>query len=225
MPLNYAHKLGNEFRHCARNGMVAAAFDSLTGQFSTQGPTLYVLARLHVRPDWPVDKVLQEYYDGFGDAASAVQQYCEHWERVYDAVTLEKYKQSTDEVGGASYSSWYKVAPCIFTPEVMATGSDLLTIAEARARGDRATEKRVEYLRMGLTHVQLTLDVCAGQQKYKETGDIMDFAMAIKKLDDYRVAVESEGIANMGWLGFCENRHVKEGGWDRNAARRARGGW
>ena len=58
MPFVFAHQFADEFQHAMRNGMVATDFDSLTGQWAAQGPNLYTAARLHVRPEAPVDEVL-----------------------------------------------------------------------------------------------------------------------------------------------------------------------
>ena len=36
--------------------MTGTDFDSLKGQWAAQGPNLYLLARIHVRPEAPVDE-------------------------------------------------------------------------------------------------------------------------------------------------------------------------
>ena len=66
MPYVYAHQFAEEFRHEASHGMVFTDFDSLTGQWATQGPNLYLLARLHTHPKRTPDELLAEYYAGFG---------------------------------------------------------------------------------------------------------------------------------------------------------------
>ncbi len=87
MPIYVAHYLGEEFRHCAQHGMIATDFDSLTGQYATQGPTLYVLARLTARPELTVEQVRGEFYAAVGAASDEVRAYFEHWREVSDAVT------------------------------------------------------------------------------------------------------------------------------------------
>jgi hypothetical protein len=76
MPLVYMHQFADAFRFYARNGMTGTDFDSLQGQWAAQGPNLYLLARIHVRPEAPVDDLLDEYYNAFGPAADTIKEYC-----------------------------------------------------------------------------------------------------------------------------------------------------
>lgn len=60
MPTFTAHRMGSDFLHHLRRGMFGTDFDSLVGQFSTQAPTMYVMARMqtHVNPSptaWGAD--------------------------------------------------------------------------------------------------------------------------------------------------------------------------
>ena len=68
MPLVYMHQFADAFQFYAKNGMTGTDFDSLQGQWSTQGPNLYLLARIHTRPGTPVEDLLAEYYNAFGPA-------------------------------------------------------------------------------------------------------------------------------------------------------------
>ena len=74
MPFIFAHQFADDFQHQVRNGMVATDFDSLTGQWGTQGPNLYLLLRLHTRPEAKPDELLAEYYSAFGPAAKDVKE-------------------------------------------------------------------------------------------------------------------------------------------------------
>lgn len=80
LPIFYAHELAADFSYCAERGMIGAHFDSLLGAWSVQGPTLYTLVRLQQHPDWPAEKILDEYYAGFGPAENAVRHYFKYWE-------------------------------------------------------------------------------------------------------------------------------------------------
>ncbi len=53
--------------------MTGTDFDSLQGQWAAQRPNLYLLSRIHVRPEMPVDGILDEYYAAFGPASSVDQ--------------------------------------------------------------------------------------------------------------------------------------------------------
>jgi len=220
MPIYLARKLGNEISHCAESGMVGTNFDSLTGQWATQGPTLYVLGRVHVRPDWPVEKILDEYYSAFGPAEPAVRRYFGYWEQVSDAVTLEQWNRYQKEVGGASHNNWYKIAPCIFTPEVMAKGRSLLEKAAEAARGDVLAEKRVSFLEKGLRNAELTLAVGRAHRdharKPNSPEEFTAYHKAIRELALYRQGVEADNICNMGWLAKRE----QTGGWDYSLAKK-----
>ena len=66
LPIFYAKQFAKDFSFAAKNGMIASMMDSLLGAWSTQGPTLYTVVRIHEHPDWPADKILDEYYSGFG---------------------------------------------------------------------------------------------------------------------------------------------------------------
>lgn len=62
MPYVYTRELAALFQHFAANGMIGTDYSRLTGQWAVQGPTLYVLARLHTRPFDDLDTLLAEYY-------------------------------------------------------------------------------------------------------------------------------------------------------------------
>jgi hypothetical protein len=92
----------------------------------------------------------------------------------------------------------------------MAEGRELLVAAAEAAEGDGAAERRVAYLRKGLRNAELTLATQAAYREYREVGDLEGFRTAVGALDDFRALVESECIANMGFLAWAENRT-----WDR----------
>ncbi len=206
MPIYVAHYLGEEFSHCAHQGMIATDFDSLTGQYATQAPNLYMLARLTARPDLTPDQVLDEFYAAFGPAAEQVRAYFEHWREVSDAVT--------EPIEGLHWSYFYREADQIFTPEAMDRGEALLAAAEHAAAGDDTALARVQWLHKGLRNARMTLDVQRTYEAYRETGAIAPFREAIAALDDYRAAIEGDLVCNMGFLAWAEVRT-----WDRELLR------
>ena len=206
LPMVVARKLGEDFRYFAHHGMIGTDFDSLTGQYSTQGPNLYMLARLHNRPEMSVDDVLAECFAAFGKAKDEVRAYFDHWEHICDAVT--------EKPEGMHWSYFYRQAHEIFTPAAMARGRELLDKAIAAARGDTAAEQRAMFLRNGLRNVELTLAAQAAYVKYREAGGIGGLRSAIDKLDAFRASVESDLICNMGYLAWAEVRT-----WDRKLLR------
>ena len=206
LPMVVARKLGEDFRRYANNGMIGTDFDSLTGQYSTQGPNLYMLARLHARPEMTVDEVLDEYFSAFGTAKDAVRAYVDHWETVCSAVT--------EKPDGLHWSFFYREAHQIFTPTAMARGSQLLDAATSAARGNGTAEKRVDFLRNGLRNAELTLAAQAAYVRYREEGDIGGLRSAVSELDEFRRSVEADLICNMGFLTWAEART-----WDRKLIR------
>jgi len=205
MPIFYARKFGQDFSYAAKRGMIATDFDSITGQWGTQGPNLYVVGRMNVHPDWPVDKVLDEYYAGFGPAESAVRAYFCHWERVSDSVTDEFYTKIN---GG--WDHFYLMAGRIFTPKVMAEGNALLKRASVAAKGNAVAEQRIAFLEKGLRNAELTLATQSAYEKYINDGNTKAFVRAFRELLEYRKYIEAENIANMGYLALFEDNK-----WDR----------
>ncbi|MCC7494982.1 MAG: DUF4838 domain-containing protein [Fimbriimonadaceae bacterium] len=205
LPLNVALPLGEDFRFAAQRGLVGTDFDSLTGQYATQGPTLYLLARLHDRPELTPEAVLQEYYAAFGPAAAAVRAYQEHWAAVSAAVTDQLYDEAK-----LHWSTFYQAADRIFTPAVMQQGQRLLAAAQTAATGDATAVARVAFLEQGLRHAELTLAVQVAAREYPRTGDLDTYATALDTLDRFRADVEDRLGANMAYLQWAESRT-----WDR----------
>jgi len=218
-----ARRIGEVFAHHVRNGAVATAFDSLTSQWASKGPDHYVLARMHAHPDWPVDKVLDEYYAGFGKASDAVRKYFEHWERVSETAAKNppaSAKTDADDAseggGWAGFRQFVQFAPHIFPPDAMAQGRALIAQAQKAAAGDSLAERRVAFLEKGLTHAQLTLDVAKAQQALASDAENPQkrdaLASAMAKLMDYRRDVVEPGmLANVGFLAALE---ASPNGWN-----------
>lgn len=196
MPLFVARKLGQDFRYFAQNGMIGTDFDSLTGQYATQGPNLYMLARLHCRPKLTVEQVMGEYFSAFGKAAQAVRAYFSHWESVCDGVS--------EAPEGIHWSRFYRQAEEVFTPETMARGGQLLDEALRACGDDPIAGKRVALLQDGLKNARLTLAAQRAYRRYRQAGDIAGYREAIDTLDAHRAAMEGECATNMGYLAWAE---------------------
>jgi hypothetical protein len=212
MPLFYAQRIGEDFNHFAAHGLLATSFDSLNGQWSTQGPNLYVLARLHNEPGRCVDEILDEYYSGFGRAGNAVRNYFRHWEKVSDAVTDKSFSDACVSTGGNSWKGFFLLADKIFTPEVMKKGRELMTEAQKAAQGNPVLERRVAFLERGLRRAELTLAAQAAFRAYKKEGDLGIFANALNELDSYRRSVDMKDTDNASYTYRFESIY----GWDRS---------
>ena len=76
LPAVYVHKLADDIRHCHQTGMVIVDFDSLNGDWSTQGLNYYILAKLLWDPSRDVDEMVRDYcLAGFGNSADKMQEY------------------------------------------------------------------------------------------------------------------------------------------------------
>jgi len=218
LPINLARKFGEDFSFACRHGLVATDFPTGANPWATQGPTLYVLARIHRRAEWPVEQILDEYYQGFSRAEPAVRAYFAHWEHVTNAVTPLAYRAGWSDksvlppITDNPEHRIYRWAGRIFTAPVMSKGRTLLDQAKRTAVGDPLAEKRVAFLETGLRDVQLTLATAEAFNAYQAGGDGRAYATALQTLDDYRASVEGFGVANMAYL------RAREYLWDRSAA-------
>jgi hypothetical protein len=203
MPLIFARKLGEDFRYFAERGLIGTDFDSLTGQYATQGPNLYMLARLHSNPALGVEHVLDEYVSAFGPAKDAVSEYVAYLESVADT-------PPSDEIPGLHWSYFYREADVIFTPAVMSRARGLIDRALALAAEDPISLRRVKLLSDGLKHAELTLAVQAAYERHQAQGDLEGYREAMERLDAFRSSIESDLGAN---LCFLEKRESAT--WDR----------
>ena len=209
MPVNISHKFGEYFKYCYKYGLIATDFDLIPGPWATEGPAYYVLGRIHRRADWPVDKILDEYFSGFGPAKDTVKAYFTHWEKVTDSVTQEYYDEGWNARGISDNPEhrFFRWAEHIFTPDVMASGWALLEKARAAAKGDERAQQRVEFLGMGLKDAELTLAVSVAFDAYRTGGEGQLYAQALKTLDEYRASIDKHNVANMGYLYAKEGLH------------------
>ena len=151
-----------------------------------------------------VVSILDEFYEAFGPAESAVRAYFDHWETVSDAATTS-----------LAWPYWFVGADGIFTPSVMATGRTLMTNAQTAAVGDSVAVRLVDFLKKGLTNVEKTLVAQAAWENFQNTpyGPLYEAAeaawlAAYADLHSYRALVEGDFICNMSWLIWCENGFV-----------------
>lgn len=198
MPIFFARKLGEDFRYFANRGLLGTDFDSLTGQYGTQGPNLYMVARLSAHPELSVDEVLDEYYSGFGGAKGLVEQYFSYWEEINNSIA-----ERTREFHWAQF---YNQAISIYTKDVMQRGQDILDMAINGAGNNPLVQQRLSFLKRGLKHAELTLDTQRAYLDYEKKGEVYPFQKALKQLDEYRGTIESHNIANMSFLFGVESR-------------------
>jgi hypothetical protein len=203
MPFIFAHQFADDFQNEARHGMVATDFDSLTGQWGTQGPNLYLLMRLHTHPDANVDALLAEYYSGFGPAAGLVKQYFDYWEN-YTMTNRAKTNQTFDTLEASRWRTWAKAAHAVYPEDCFAAGEKFLAEAAAATAGNTEAVARVDFLRVGLEHAKLAsraaaLLTVADPKSTPERG-----AKALEELLRFRRANEGLDFANLNHEAWVE---------------------
>jgi len=162
MPHLYTRQFADMFQFVERHGAVATDFDSLKGQWATQGPMLYLLARLHTRPRAAVETLLTEYYEAFGPAADHVRAYFDFWETHTTLTALEgEAIYSRHDVG--RLHTYARAAHALFPEESFVRADQLLAGAEAAVTGDAAGihSRRVNFLRQGFEHARMAAELAA----------------------------------------------------------------
>ncbi|MBX3177203.1 MAG: DUF4838 domain-containing protein [Candidatus Hydrogenedentes bacterium] len=212
MPLVYTRQFADAFQHYHRNGMMGTDFDSLQGMWAAQGPNLYTLARIHVRPDAPLESILDEYYAAFGPAADAVRDYFQFWENYATQNSPVAADAIRSRRGGnfRRYALYALVADELYPPSVFPSGFGMLDIAEAACagEGDPVYAGRVRFLRAGLEHALKCVETAAIMNDPSSTAEAR--GAALSALAAYRQTVESLGIANMDRAAIIETDSWKE---------------
>jgi hypothetical protein len=204
MPYIFAHQFANDFQHAAREGMVATDLDSLTGRWATQGPTLYLAARLHVRPEAPVEDLLAEYYNSFGAAAPQVRTYFDYWED-YTTRGRERINKAMEDLQTSRWRNWAKAAHAIYPPECFTHAEKVLADAAARVAEDKEAAARVEFLRLGLQHAKLCVKVATEISVANPAAPKAGSSAALVELMKFRRQTERTGISNFNHLAWVED--------------------
>ncbi|MBQ6472742.1 MAG: DUF4838 domain-containing protein [Victivallales bacterium] len=213
MPVNYARKLHGLLQFCLDNGMIGAEFDSSIGQYAGNGFNYYVLARMLRNPRLSYETIEREYCQAFGGGAEDIGEYLHFWERLSDSAEMTKACTAIRrnpvgvEVGGWNY--FYTKAHLVFTQEIFDSAAAILSRAYAHA-GTPLARQRVRFLENGLAHARL---VCEAQRIH-ESGNKYRLAMAVAKLDDFRLELEHQFASDTGFLTHWENEC-----WDRTSLR------
>jgi hypothetical protein len=188
-----------------------------------------VLGRFHTHPDWPVNRILDEYYDAFGKASQEVRAYFAYWEKVSEEFSNEHSRADsqtgfvTENDSGARLgyrNPLWNLARRMFTSAEMAEARKLLGAAQRAAEGDPVAKKRVAFLETGLTHAELTMAVACAHadhqrtskqpinspyaDNYAKVGERYKHALDALVEFRKRTALECPNFSNVGWLTFQE---------------------
>ena len=212
MPHVYMRQFADAFQFYARHGMAGTYFDSLQGQWAAQGPNLYLLARIHVRPHAPVGQLLDEFYAGFGPAQKNVREYFDYWED-YSLKNRERAARSIQTRRDGKfrrYAMYAVVADELYPPAVFVPAARILTRARAAAEKahDSIGRSRVVFLQEGLNHARTCVETARVMNNPKATA--AERAAALDRLIAYRRNVESLGLANLDRLAQIETESWKD---------------
>jgi len=211
MPHIFVHQFAEEFQTEAANGMMATDFDSLNGQWATQGTNLYALMRLHTRPQKDIEELLGEYYSGFGPAADRVREYFDYWEGHVTALrALPEYADTNSLVNWSRYAM---AAHRLFPEEALDEGAAILAEAAALVDGQEPYAARVQFLQTGLEHARLCARVARLVAGADAESSPFAASRAVTDLADYRREIEGTGVSNLNFCAFIESRswEVTEG--------------
>lgn len=212
MPLVYMHQFGDAFQFYARNGMIGTDFDSLQGQWAAQGPNLYLLSRIHVRPEMPVDDLLDEYYAAFGPAAAGVKAYFTYWEdyAVSNSPRAAGAIRSRRDGHFRRYALYAQVADELYPAEVFPPAEALLenALKTAGTDADPVYAERVKFLQQGLAHAKQCAATASVVNNPDTTMD--EKKAAIAELVRMRRSLEHTNIANMDRAAIIETDSWKE---------------
>jgi len=212
MPLVYMHQFGDAFQFYARNGMTGTDFDSLQGQWAAQGPNLYLLSRIHVRPEMPVDAILDEYYAAFGPASEDVKEYFTYWEdyAIKNSPRAAEAIRSRRDGYFRRYALYAQVADELYPPEVFPPAEAILEQATEAAKGsnDPTYANRVLFLQQGLIHARQC--VSTARVVNDPGASLAEKKAAIAELVKVRRGLENTNIANMDRAAIIEADSWKE---------------
>lgn len=204
MPFLFTRQFVDEFHHAARQGMVATDYDSLTGHWATQGPNLYVAARLHHHPAATAEDLMSEYCAAFGPAAEKVKSFFNYWED-FTTRNREKINATMEALQTSRWRNWARAAHVLYPPECFTPAEVLLTQAAQAARGDVDAAPRVKFLQLGLQHAKLCARVSAQLSLATSTAPKEEIKGAVDELIAFRRLHERSGIGNFNHLAWVED--------------------
>ncbi len=203
-PINFAREFYDIFTHAEKNNLTGSDYDSLTGMFGVNGLSLYTIARLQNSAPGSLtfEDIENEYCSAFGNAAADIKRYFDR--------TAEISRQAGEQAlaageEGGNWTGYYLIGHKLFTPGVFAELSAILKDAERNAAGDEAALKRIKFIQIGVENARLTAVTAAAFEKYKQNGDYVELAAALRALDNFRRENELSFAFNAGYANVREN--------------------
>lgn len=210
LPIQYAEAFGDDFAFAYSRGMIGTDFDSLTGMFAAQGPSLYMVARMHEEAGKGVQSILDEYYGAFGPAKHKIEQYFDYWGTVTERAEqtflgLDISKMHVDSV----FADFHRVIDLLFTASDFSAARAILDEAKALAAGDAKVLQRIEFLEKGLVDAELAVKMMAANRlAQSDPAKEIDLIAAVQQLDSYRQSIASSNAVNIWYATWAENRTI-----------------
>lgn len=214
MPVSYVRWAYDSITYAHQSGqMFGSMIDSLLGEWGVQGFSYYVIGRLNINPETPLQQIYDEYCSAFGPAAGAIEKYWRYWEKVSTDIDLKTYRNFQREKS-INWKKWLPIAPLVFTPQVMRKGRELLEVAKAVPGLNDDEKRRLEFLDMGLQNAEQTLSVLELWNTYVKDKSVESrkrFAYGLRDLYEFRKGIDPNGLSNTGYL------YLREGwSWEKS---------
>jgi hypothetical protein len=193
-PYVVSRQLAEDTKFQIENGLRATDYDCLQGYWATTGPSYYLLARLLWDTGADPDKLLHEFYGGFGPLAEIVQEYFDYWEdfttRLGDDPDFFGLKRPERLL---AYPRLYNEAVLANAGAILAKAGPLLPTATEPER------ERFRNIELGLEHGRLLAAALDdGKTSSGERG---------KRLLDFRREIAPRNVVNVYWTTSKEMRY------------------
>ena len=202
---------GEFFKFAYEHGMEGARFDSLTGQWATQGLRLYMHLRLMNKPELELDAIRDEYFSAFGPASETMERYFDYWENYALDNRMRIIKLYWDV--GWRYRIYARKAHVAFPVECFKPAEKILeqALAETRNNPNPEFSERVSFIQIGLEHARLTRNLMAIYDGAEDVPEdrIEEAKEALGKLVRFRKAHERTYFSDLLHVtSFWERPHI-----------------
>ena len=188
-PVFYPHRLGEDLKLCARNGMKVADFDTCFNHWALSGIDYYVTIRLLWDPSRDVDAIIDDYCQaGWGPAAKPVRQYLDAVERVCDKLAASNQYEG--------YKAHQGLLAAQFSDAFLAELNGYLDAAQKLAGADEKIKQRVDFLRIGVNYAKVNRDFVLARDALKAgEGDKAALEAAYQAAADAKLEyMKSQGL-------------------------------
>lgn len=184
LPYIFTKRHAENMRFMADHGLVGVSFNSTTSYWATEGPQLYLVAKLLWKPKADAQEILDDYYKrAFGAAAPHMASYFQVYEDVFSRLAEEygKYGYSVlsdpprlfreSRPGSQKATGRLGQEGVKRNLEIEKKAEAYLKEATAAvAEGDPVYRKRVEFMKVGFAYTQAQLDSIEAMNAFIKSG-------------------------------------------------------